>query len=388
MKTLHLYLLRQVLVTLAMTVVVFTFVLLLGNGLKEILELIVRRQATLFNVMEAFGDLIPWVLVYALPMGMLTAALLVFGRLSADQELIAVRASGVSLVSLVTPVLLLSVVLSGLCAWMNCQVGPTSRVAFLEVIGKAMASHPNHFLRSGDYATFNGKTIFAEKVQKDGVHAENVTIYIDNEVGELTHCISASRGVIGVNPTNQQLEFNLTEVSFFDHTSEGWVPGLRTYTVETSIPLDPKKYSADVSTGDMTASQLTKMIANLKKEVQIQLPENSDPAVVENHDAAKKAALQAITKLQVNLHREVAFSFACIGFTMIGIPLGIRAHRRETSVGMFLALILVLLYYSFIILAQAWDSHPERFPYLIMWIPNFLFQGVGAVLLWRANKRG
>jgi len=386
MKTLHLYLTKQVLATLMMTVATFTFVLLLGNGLKEILELLIRRQATLAGVGEAFLLLIPFVLVFALPMGMLTAALLVFGRFSADQELTAVRSSGVSLITLVTPVLALSLLLCGVSAWINLEVAPHCRAVYKGLIDRMKVQVISAGLPEGRaIRDFKGYQIYVKK--SEDLNLQGILVYsydLDNVLTNITH---AEYGHIDTNGPEPALHvdrlWNLRRI--------GNGPWQQEEAESADFPLHLTNKSdaggQKTSITDLTFSQLLEELHKLENS--FSLPDTnkltSDQMRKQMEDLRQQKQDMTMP-LRVQINREIAFSFACFGFTLVGIPLGIRAHRRETNMGIFMALCLVLIYYGFIIVAQALQHHADFAPYLIVWIPNFLFQTVGAVMLWRANR--
>src|SRR4051812_16053525 len=174
-----------------MTVMVFTFVLLLGNLLKEILSLVINHQATGWLVLHALALLIPYVLAFSLPIGMLTAALLVFGRFSADQELTAARAGGLSLVSLATPILILSVILSGVCAWLNMEVAPASRVAYNGLLYEAGMALPTRALEANQYIELGKYTLYVSKIQNDGTNVDNVLLYMYDDKHDLQAVVRA-----------------------------------------------------------------------------------------------------------------------------------------------------------------------------------------------------
>ncbi|MGA2751582.1 MAG: LptF/LptG family permease [Verrucomicrobiota bacterium] len=387
MKTLHLYLTRRMVAALGMTVFVFTGILLLGNVLKEILHLLVNRQATPALAAHAILLLIPWVLSFSLPIGMLTAALLVFGRFSADQELTAARASGISLISLITPVLLLSVAVSALCACLNFNIAPSCRVAYNRLIFQAATRHPSNLLRSGEPVTLGNYTILAGLVHKDGSNLDNVKVAQWRGASEGERWVEGPSGTLLSDPARHQIVLTVHSARGWENGPGGWVPSLT--ESDLTFPIDVAAQAQSLLTvaiSDMTFGQLRQKLAEYERRV------GAAPAVIPLNGAGKPMPLSRqimedlTTPVLVYMHREVAFSFACIGFTLVGIPLGIRAHRRETSVGVATALLLMLIYYSFVVLAQAWVSYPARAPFLIVWLPNFIFQAVGAVLLWRANR--
>ncbi len=369
MKTLQGYLIRQVVVALAMSVGVFTLILLLGNVLKEVLAMLVNRQATLVVVAQAVGLLVPFVLVYALPMGMLTATLLVFGRFSADQELTAVRANGVSLTALITPVLLLSVALSLVCAAINLELAQRCRHAYKELVNRFRTQVDALALAEGRFLT-DQKRFYLYIGRIRGTNLENILLS-QLDQGRVVQRVRASGGSYGwgdAGDAQPQLELLLTNVwGLHFSTNAAGEGGQWNPVIMEEWPLTvPFGASSSQRRAPRYSEMTFRQLWMEKRELDRQ-----------GVDA---------TPVEVQLHRQAAFSFACIGFTLLGIPLGIRTHRRETSVGVALAIVLVLVYYSFMVLGQSLQTRAEWAPQLILWLPNFIFQAVGVVLLWRANR--
>lgn len=361
MRTLHLYLTRETLATLLMTVLVFTFVLLLGNLFKEIAALIASGQVAPGFLLKAIGLLIPYVLVFSLPMGMLTATLLVFGRFSADHELTAARAGGISLLSLSAPVLAIGVLMSALSGWMNLQVAPQCRVAYKTMLFEYGLENTAALLTEKGFTDFPDHRVYVGSISGDTLR--DVVIYQHDEAGNLKLRMHAEEASLGVDAKTEQVMLTLRSVDGFEF-SDGkertfvyskYGPMALGNKTEASKQRPPKLK-------ELGFGQLRARIAELKQQ-------GKDP-----------------TPAQIQLHQKVALSFACIGFTLIGIPLAIRTHRRETNIGIAMALVLVTAYYGLIVLGQALEGHPGLLPHLWMWAPNFLFQGIGCVLLWKMNR--
>jgi lipopolysaccharide export system permease protein len=344
--------------TLVVTVGVFTFILLLGNILKDVLDLLASGKASFALVAKSVLLLIPFALAFSLPIGMLTASLLVFGRLSADGEITAIRAGGISLVAASAPVVGLSVLLSGLCAWFNCEIAPSSRVAFKQVQHDVVRARGFSSLIAGRYLDFGSLTLYAQEAS--GTNLSDILVYQVNDGRRLLD-LWAPEGSFTVDTNGWPASLVLRNAQGLVSLNSLQVPGFLAEWTTNLTSLRPEALVTP-KTSEMTFRQL-------RRELE-----------------TRRTAGENVTPILVQLHRQVAFSFACVGFTLVGIPLGLRAHRRETNVGVAMALLLLLAYYAFIILGQSLETRATAYPHLILWIPNFLFQFVGGWLLFRADR--
>jgi lipopolysaccharide export system permease protein len=318
---------------------------------------------------------------------MLTATLLVFGRFSADQELTAVRASGISLLSLISPILLLSLALCALSALVNMEVGPRCRVAYNNIRFNVLAELTGAQMPEGRFVRdFKGYIFYVGKNKRGDL--QDVHVWVQrNETNNVTY-VHAERGKLEVDASSKQIMLILYDGKSVDLRDGRMTPGA---FAEVPLPLDfgqQRQTTFHPAISDMTSSQLWDELHDMEQRLKLPEPRgnlSSEQLRARKRELAKLTG-DPTTPIRFQIHQQIAFSFACFGFTLVGIPLGIRMHRRETNVGIAVALVLVAVYYSFIMLAKSLDTRAEYGPYLIVWLPNFIFQAVGAVLLWRANR--
>jgi lipopolysaccharide export system permease protein len=322
-------------------------------------------------------------------MGLITATLLVFGRFSAEQELTAARAGGISLLSLISPVLLLSLLCCAFSAWFNMDIGPRSRVAFVNMKQDVLSNLAYTQIPEGRFIHDFPKFIFYTDKNHNG-ELQGVRIWRIKDETNTDAYVWAARGKLELDRTNNQLVIQLFDVGLVNFNARG-TPILHSpqfsYILMTNLN---SRAQTKPKISDMTFLQLRQELHNLEN-----LQMNPMPAATSTNVSTElKAQLTAMQRqkkdfiepVRVAMNREIAFSFACFGFTLVGIPLGIRVHRRETNIGFLMALVLVMIYYAFIMLGESLSGKPEFFPHLILWVPNIIFQAVGAVLLWRANR--
>jgi lipopolysaccharide export system permease protein len=369
MKILSKYITRQAVITLFFTIGVFTFVLLLARILKQLSDMLVNQKVGL-DIVGYFVLLVtPNILGFSLPMAMLATALLVFGRMSADNEITAMRACGVSLGQVVAPVILLGALMSVLCLYINADLAPYCKFQFKTMFVRLGSERPMTLIQEGTYIKdFPGYVIYAGRKQNNMIY--DVMLYTLDDSNNVVSSLRAEKGIVAAKPEEHKLLLDLFNVrgDLRDAKEPTNVHKIRPDTTAARYPIE-----MDLSRA-LRQAKASRQLSDLK------FPELLD----EIRDLRQRGIYPAAGLVEA--HQRVAGAVACLAFTLIGIPLGIKTSRRETSVGIALSLMLALGFYFVTVLANTLKSRPYLYPDAILWSPNLFFELLGLWLLWRVAR--
>lgn len=356
------------------TVGLFTFLLITGNVLKDVLKLWTAGRLDFMLFMELLALLIPYVVAYALPIGLLSAVLIVFGRLSANREIVAMKAAGLSLFKITKPLWVLAALSILLSLGINLYYGPKARGEFKERLANAFVANPAKFIAKGQFILdFPGYILYVKDEQ--GEVLQNLSIWELDSTHKIKKTITAKEAFLEEN-----LQEGILVLKLFNGYSQ--IP-------QSVAPMGhtptSRHLSFDEATLKLPMGDFLKPSFFQKKRAQMTLPE----LLNERSDWLKKSlsgdpqARQEYISIQMQIQKNIAMAFAIVALLLIALPLAIQVSRVETYANCTIAFALAILYYMSIVTCTGLEQFPVLRPDLLIWLPNVLFGGVGCLLLYR-----
>lgn len=361
MKILRSYLLKEFIGSLILALCVLTFMMILGN-LVKIADLVIRKGIDILSVAKLFLFMMPSLLTYTLPVAALAAVLLSLGRMSCDNEIIAIRASGINLFKLIFPLLTVGIVLSLVLVIFNDRVIPYTHYASRKTLAEVGIKNPTAALEPGIFInSFRNYVLFIYEIQDNKLI--NVRIYEPQGEGKPTRTIVAKRGEFIAIPENNAIKLKL-----MDGTSDEVDPqnpanfyklNFKTYFMTLNLSQMQDKGQVNKKPKDMTMHELKNEISKLKKE-------GIDPA-----------------PLLTQMHQNLSLAFSCLVFIFLGCPLAIITRRREKSINLGIASLVIGVYYILLVGSKGLSLQGYVSPPIAMWIPNIVLGVIGVILTYR-----
>jgi lipopolysaccharide export system permease protein len=368
MKLLDRFISRELLVNVLFAIVVLSLVLVVGNIFRKLLPLLVNHDVPLEYLLSFIAYVLPFSLIFTIPWGLLTAILLVFGRLSADNELIAWRSNGVSVTRACLSLVFLASAATATCLWLNVHVAPAAQEKLRSTIFDLATRNPMALFGSDQVIDqFPGRKIYVGK--KEGNKLENIIVFELDDRSMPIKVTHARTGILEADLPNKRILMHLYEARYQQRDEKD--------------PFDLRKIRDGINMAEGTLPiSLEELYEKEKRR-----PSRSALSLQQLVEQLKSEDTRERSASRTEINKRFSFPFSCMAFALIGVPLGITAHRRETSIGFAMGLVVAVVYFLFVIIADTLRGNAKLHPELLVWFPNVLFLGLGAWLFYRLSKR-
>jgi lipopolysaccharide export system permease protein len=384
-----------------LAMLVLTFVLSIGLLVKATQLVVKGLPAELVLNFLAVG--IPESLSFTIPLASLVSALLLFGRLSADGEISAMRSCGVNLWSVMFPLILFGVALTALSIYVNAEVAPKGTAKRHDLINGSTKTkdlvkilEPGRFIRD-----FNGVDLWFES--REGDILKNLLILEKMPSGSTreTRCEEA---FLYIGDGDMMLDMRNVRITPLSENQPGTATARQLrHTIKNVVKkrtlrrkvgdlgnIEIRERLQVLATSDEAASPLDVLTDDEKRSAvynaaRVSDKDESDVTKDEAEAAAKLLIPQITSTLKTEYNRRLALGLAPLAFILLGMPLGIRTSRRESNLGIAISLGVMLLYYAFMIAAKSLAKYPEIYPHVIIWTPTVIC-GMIAAFLVRKNQ--
>jgi lipopolysaccharide export system permease protein len=350
------YLVRQFTPPFAFGLALFSGVLLLDK-LFDIIDMLINKGVSFRTSAHIFLLFLPTVLTLTIPMAVLLACLLTFGRLSEDNEITALRASGLSFNQILWPPLLLAFLLSCGLVPFNTLVAPRAVGAFRNLYHRIVTSDPLIKIEPRQFISLHDIRLYARGLTPD--RQEMKDVYLFQLQPDRWQRVFARSGTAEMDGDRFRLHLKDGQIDRLPTGLAGDLMHVRFARYDLAADAGAGPSARDLSLREMTVTQLRGEIRSRTKERQPTGPPEAE------------------------LNLRIAISFSPLALALLGIPLGITLERGGRGVGFGASVGVVFAYYLLLIFGLNL-AEKDVFPAVpALWAANAFTAAVGVVLYWR-----
>jgi lipopolysaccharide export system permease protein len=366
-KTLCRYLVAEVVPPFFLGLLAFTFILLVGRILR-LIELVVTRGVPLFQIGKLFALILPTFLEMTVPMAFLLAILLGLGRMSNDQELLAMKASGVSAPQILGPIALVALVVALITLGLTMVARPAANFALKRELYNIARSRVGTALREKVFNDdFPQILIYVEEIVPPGNTAQGVLI-VDKRDRTREDIILGKVARITTDEETNTLGLRLFDGSVYERERNR--PGFS----QTRFNIYDLKFDLDELVGPVRQKEAG--------------PKEMPLTELLNAIETKGSGGDKTIAERMELHQRIAFAFVPLVFCLLGVSLTLlpRTSRANRSWGFMLCTFWLMTYYTLLSLGKALGDKSILHPIPALWLPNLVVGGIGAHFFRQAQR--
>ena len=408
MKILSKYILREHAGPFVLSVIVITFIMLLDRVL-DLLNLIITKHLDIWTTTQVFVLSLPFMLALAIPMAVLVATIMAFGRLSSDNEITAFKASGINIYRMMKPVVIVAILISLFMIYFNDYILPESNFRLKNLLIKISTRRPTSELKPGLFTELKDYNFYYHDKFEGGEKFNNIVIY-DKNNGKYPRTITAEYGNIelfnGGNSLYATLYNGLIHEISKDDPQDYTTIVFKEYRIkipDLGIGVS-EAHLAQRGDREMSSSHMKKHVAELdtkrqgkikeKNKYEVQLAEITDnPQEGDNEERNKLKHLigvrdqriyslsREISKYQVEIDKKYSIAFACLVFILIGAPIGMMTRTNSVGMSFIVSSLVFVVYYVSLFAGEELADKMIISPFIGMWISNIIFTIAGVYLV-------
>jgi lipopolysaccharide export LptBFGC system permease protein LptF len=341
------------------------------------------RGASAGLVAQYLAASLPEVLGFTIPLALMVASLLVFGRMSTDSEIAAMKACGISFTAIMRGPLIIAILCSALGFYLQNYAMPRGHYVRRTIANRLALDagvqlvEPGRFIDEIDnLAIFCDRKVDMKDEKGKGYTVLYNLLAIDRRSGFLREIQADSAHM---RAEGSDLLFTLFDASITP-PDKGIVGTAKfsefTYRCEDVVSRT-KKYRKKPKDYDFAE------LFDAEQKAKQQLDLSRKPASVagENTPISEKAAAKWHCHLKFLLNYRLVWALSSFCFVLVGVPMGCQAQRKESSKGMVMGITIGIAFFLFILLSEALANKPAAFPWLLVWTPVIICIGTACILI-------